>query len=313
LLSNTPINFSLISRPHHPYVKDAITLYINTGQGCQDVINFSGSNNANQEVVTMRLLTGLKILGLCVLSTMSGSVFAATANADAGGDVSRQLSDIQKQLRDLSNDMKKLSGRVDNIEAMIPVRKKPQKVDVSLGGSPWLGDSKAKLGIVEFADYQCPYCRRFYIQTFPRLQKSYIDAGKLALIVKDFPLDFHPKAMGASLALHCVGKQDPTKFWDVQGELFTHQDRLGLDLYRELVKKYGLNQGQFDTCINDADQKKQVEDSLEYAQTLGVEGTPTFFIGRIVGGQIVNATPLVGAQPYPVFTRIIDSINDQQD
>ena len=261
----------------------------------------------------MRFLTGIKILVFCVLTTVSRTALTATMASDARGDVSRQLLEIQKQLRDLSSDMKRLSGRVDKIEAMIPVRKKPRKVNVSLGDSPWLGDSKAKLGIVEFADYQCPYCRRFYIQTFPRLQKSYIDAGKLALIVKDFPLDFHPKAMGATLVLHCAGKQDSTKFWDVQGELFTHQNRLGSVLYKELVKKYGLNQRQFDACINDADQKKRIEASLEYAQTLGVRGTPTFFIGRIDGDQLVDATPLVGAQPYPAFTRIIDSINKQQD
>lgn len=261
----------------------------------------------------MRFLSVFKILVFCVLTTMSGTAFTATMTSDAGVDVSRQLLEIQKQLRVLSSDMKTLSGRVDKIEAMIPVRNKPRKVNVSLGDSPWLGDSKAKLGIVEFADYQCPYCRRFYVQTFARLQKTYIDVGKLALIVKDFPLDFHPKAMGATLALHCMGKQDPTKFWDVQGELFTHQNRLGSDLYKELVKKYGLNQRQFDACISDADQKKRVEDSLEYAQSLGVNGTPTFFIGRIVGHQIVDATPLVGAQPYPVFTRIIDSIKVQQD
>jgi protein-disulfide isomerase len=195
----------------------------------------------------------------------------------------------------------------------VPAQAQPQKVTVRLGDAPRLGDPKAKFGIVEFSDFQCPFCRRFHAETFPQLQKSYIEAGKVALIVKNFPLDFHQGAMSAALAVNCVGKQDAKRFWDVQGDLFAHQDRLGDDLYRELVKNYGLDQQKFASCVADAGQKKRVEDDLRYAQSLGVEGTPTFFIGRIEGDQLVDATPLVGAQPYPAFTQIIESLSKQQD
>ena len=255
----------------------------------------------------IRFLSGLGLLTLCLLPLPCGTAYAAPA----GADISRQMAEIQKQLREMREEMGKLSGRLDRLEALAP--KQPRQVNVRLDNAPRLGDAGAKLGIVEFSDYQCPYCRRFYLQTFPQLQKTYLDAGKVALIVKDFPLGFHPHAMGASLALHCVGKQDARKFWDVQGELFVHQDRLGDAFYKELVKKYGLDEQKFEACVGDAAQKKQVEDSLQYAQTLGVEGTPTFFIGRIEGNQLVDATPLVGAQPYPVFARIIDSLSKQQD
>jgi protein-disulfide isomerase len=262
-------------------------------------------------VVMIRFPSALGLLTLFLLIRPCGVAYAAPAGTEQ--DISRQMTEIQKQLREVRDEMGKLSGRLEKLEALVRMPKQPQKVNVRLDNAPRLGDSGAKLGIVEFSDYQCPYCRRFYLQTFPQLQKSYIDAGKVALIIRDFPLDFHPQAMGASLALHCVGKQDAKKFWDVQGDLFAHQDRLGNPFYRELVKKYGLDQQKFDTCVGDAAQKKQIEDNLQYAQTLGVEGTPTFFIGRIEGNQLVDATPLVGAQPYPVFVRIIDSLSKQQD
>lgn len=256
----------------------------------------------------------MSVLGvLCLLLNPCAATAAANAGANSDAGLAQQIKQMQKQLRDMQDEIGKLSGRLEKIEALIPSPKPPQKVNVRLGKALRLGDPKAKLGIVEFSDYQCPYCRRFYLQTFPQLQKSYIDSGKLALLVKNFPLDFHPHAMNAALAMNCFGDQDANKFWDIQHELFSHQDRLGQAFYKELVKKYGLNQKKFESCVGDAAQRKRVNDDLKYAQSLGVQGTPTFFIGRIQGDQLVDATPVVGAQPYPVFEKIIDSLTKQKD
>ena len=260
-----------------------------------------------------RSMSVLAVLSLFMLLIPGGAVAAESAAGNPEAEMARQMKEMQKQLHDMQDEIGKLSGRLEKIEALIPSPKPQQKVNVRLGKALRLGDPKAKLGIVEFSDYQCPYCRRFYLQTFPQLQKSYIDGGKLALLVKNFPLDFHPHAMNAALAMNCFGEQDAKKFWDIQEELFSHQDRLGQAFYKELVKKYGLNQKKFESCVGDAEQKKRVNDDLKYAQSLGVQGTPTFFIGRIQGDQLVDATPLVGAQPYPVFEKIIDSLTKEKD
>lgn len=259
----------------------------------------------------LRFISCLGVLSLWALLNPYGAAYADTA-AGTGGDVSRQMAEVRKQLHAVQDEMGKLSGRVEKLEALVPSQKQPEKVSLRLGDAPRLGDPKAKLGIVEFSDYQCPFCRRFHLETLPQLQKSYIDAGKVALMVKGFPLDFHPQAMNAALAMNCFGNQDAKKFWDVQGDLFAHQDRLGEDFYKELVKKYALDQQKFESCVGDAKQKKLVEDDLRYAQSLGVEGTPTFYIGRIEGDQLVDAIPLVGAQPYPVFAQIIESLSKEQ-
>ena len=260
----------------------------------------------------IRFASRLGVLSLFVLLSSYNAAYA-DSGVNAEGELSRQMMEIRKQLREIQDEVGKLSGRIEKLEAMVPPQRQPQKVTMRLGDAPRLGDPKAKFGIVEFSDFQCPYCRRFHAETFPQLQKSYIDAGKVALIVKDFPLDFHQAAMSAALVVNCIGKQDAKRFWDVQGELFAHQDRLGDDFYRELVKKYGLDQQKFESCVGDAKQKKLVEDDLQYAQSLGVEGTPTFFIGRIEGDKLVDAMPLVGAQPYSVFAQIIESLSEQQD
>ena len=253
-------------------------------------------------------------IGVLTLAVLLNSYNAAYADSggNSEGELSRQMAEMRKQLGEIQDEVGKLSGRIEKLEAMVPPQRQAQKVTIRLGDAPRLGDPKAKFGIVEFSDFQCPYCRRFHAETFPQLQKSYIGAGKVALIVKNFPLDFHQAAMSAALAVNCVGKQDAKRFWDIQGDLFAHQDRLGDDFYRELVKNYGLDQQKFESCVGDAVQKKRVEDDLQYAQSLGVEGTPTFFIGRIEGDQLVDAAPLVGAQPYPAFTQILESLSKQR-
>ena len=257
------------------------------------------------------MVTLTRRLGAVVLCWMLGVCTMAYADTSAevsSGDITAQLKEMQDQLRDMRVEMGRLSGRLEKIEALIPPPRKPEKVTVNLGGAPRLGDANAKIGMVEFSDYQCPYCRRFHLETFPQLQKAYIDSGRLMFAVKNFPLDFHPLALDAAKAVNCARQQNIKAFWDVQGELFAHQNRLGKALYQELVKRYGLDEKKFSACLDDAKQKDVIAEDLEYARSLSVEGTPTFFIGRIEGDQLVDAVRVVGAQPYRVFTQVLDSI-----
>ena len=247
------------------------------------------------------------LLLLLTLFNACGMAYADMAATLPAQDITRQLQDIQKQLREMRAEMAGLSGRLEKIEALIPSPVKPEKLTVNLNGAPRLGARNAKVGMVEFSDYQCPYCRRFHLETFPQLQKSYIDSGKLVFAVKNFPLDFHPLAMDAAMAVSCARRQNIKAFWDVQGELFSHQDRLGKDFYNELVKRYGLDQKKFSNCLAENKQREAIAQDLKYAQSLGVEGTPTFFIGRIEGDRLVDAVRVVGAQPARVFTRVLDS------
>jgi len=256
-------------------------------------------------VVMARYIRGLGALFLCLVFNIHNSAFAA----EPSGDIARQLKDVQKQLREMRDEMGKLSGRLEKIEALIPPPRKPQKVTVNLHGAPLFGNPKATIGIVEFSDYQCPYCRRFHLETFPQLQKSYIDPGKVAFAVKNFPLDFHPLAMDAALTVNCARQQNIKAFWDIQGEMFLHQNRLGKALYDQLVKRYGLDHNKFSNCLAEAKQRDSIAEDLNYARRLGVQGTPTFFIGRLEGDQLVDAVRLVGAQPYREFARILDSFN----
>ena len=256
-----------------------------------------------------RLMRGLGAVFLCWACGVWNITHADTSIGSSGGDIAAQLKNLQDQLRDMRAEMGRLSGRLDKIEALIPPPRKPEKLTVHLGGAPRLGDPNAKVGMVEFSDYQCPYCRRFHVETFPQLQKNYIDPGKLVFAVKNFPLDFHPLAMDAALTVNCARQQNIKAFWNVQGELFSHQNRLGRQFYQELVKRYGLDEKKFSSCLDDVKQKAAITEDLKYARSLDVGGTPTFFIGRIEGDQLVDAVRVVGAQPYRAFTQVLDSFD----
>jgi len=244
---------------------------------------------------------------LVALFNTCGMAYADAVAIPPAGDIARQLQEIQEQLRELRAEMGNLSGRLEKIEALIPSPRKPEKLTVNLDGAPRLGERNAKIGMVEFSDYQCPFCRRFHLETLPQLQKTYIDPGKLVFAVKNFPLDFHPLAMDAAVAVSCARRQNIKAFWDVQGQLFSHQDHLGKDFYNELAKRYGLDPKKFSKCMTEDKQRVAIAQDLKYAQSLGVEGTPTFFIGRLEGDRLVDAVRVVGAQPARVYMRVLDS------
>ena len=258
----------------------------------------------------MRLRTGwVMILGFA----FSGITAADPAvNGDAP-ELAKQIERLQTQIGAMHDDMAKLSDRLNKLEARVPKPQEPERVNVNLDGAHVLGDQQAKLGIVEFADFQCPYCRHFYQDVFPQLKKSYFDTGKVSFIVRNFPLDFHAHAMNAALAVSCVAKQDNGAYWDIQRELFNNQKRFGPDYFAGLARHYGLDEARYQACMKDPDQKKSVENDLNYATTLGVTGTPTFFIGSMKGDRLVNAVRIEGVQPYEVFSKVLDYIKKHEE
>ncbi|MGH8536017.1 MAG: DsbA family protein, partial [Gammaproteobacteria bacterium] len=179
-------------------------------------------------------------------------------------------------------------------------------MEITLDNDASLGDPAAKIGIVEFSDFQCPFCLRSHTQTFPRLKESYITNRKLRYVYRDFPLDFHKEAKTAAVAANCAGKQGV--YWEMHDALFMNQKRLGAPLYEKLAERLKLDVIAFKTCLNNGVEEKEVESDMSYAQSIGVRGTPTFFIGMIQGPNLVDAKKLSGAEPFAVFASVIDPL-----
>jgi len=171
-----------------------------------------------------------------------------------------------------------------------------QKQDIDEDDDPFLGDPNAPVTIVSFEDYQCPFCKRAFDQTFPLLKKEYIDTGKVKYVYRDFPLSFHPQAQSAAEASECADEQG--KFWEYHDAIFQNQQSLGSALYTQLAEQLNLDVDQFQQCVDSGKFRQEVQNDFSYGSSVGVSGTPTFFI---------NGIKLVGAQPFQAFKQVIDA------
>lgn len=265
--------------------------------------------NANNRIWTYRMMIGV----LCWVILVPCLTFAASSQGDSGQQaVLEQLGELRQEIKALRSEVGQLCQAVKEIHRSAVARPRAAtpppraKVDVDLGAATRLGDPEATVGLVEFTDYQCPFCQRFHVQTFGQLKEQYIETKKIQYVVRDFPLDFHPHAKDASIAAHCAGEQGA--YWAMHHELFTYQRRLGSELYEELAKTLGLDLELFQHCQEKPELAEQVEADLAYGEQIGVRGTPNFFVGLIQDGKLVKATQITGAQPFAAFSRVIDPL-----
>lgn len=175
---------------------------------------------------------------------------------------------------------------------------KGNKIDVSLDDDPVKGNKNAKVVIVEFSDFQCPFCSRFFEQTLPLIQNDYIKTGKVKLIYRDFPLSFHQYAQKAAEAAQCANEQG--KFWEYHDILFNRQNEWassGETKFSDYAKELSLDVQKFNNCLSSGKYESEVKKDLQDGLSYGVQGTPTFFI---------NGVAVVGAQRYDVFKQIIE-------
>ncbi len=185
----------------------------------------------------------------------------------------------------------------------------PQVFRVFLDDDPVKGNPDAPVTVVEFSDFQCPFCLRFFQQTLPLIEENYIDTGKIKFVYRDFPLDsIHPNARPAHIAAECADEQG--KFWEYHDLLFQEQAKWqGLDSSKlqKILTKYAANLGlqgaSFESCMQSQEIADEVNADFLQAAQYGATGTPTFFIGN----EKIGFIKLVGAQPYAVFQGVIDN------
>jgi len=174
--------------------------------------------------------------------------------------------------------------------------KKPARPvkEVPAGVSPFMGAADAKVTIVEFSDFQCPYCKRG-AKLMTELKGKYGD--KIKVVFKHFPLPFHQNAKLAATAANCAGKQDKKAFWDLHDKMFDDQQNLAKEGLVSKAEQLKLKKSDFETCLSDEAMRKVVQSDIDLGKKVGVKSTPTFF----VNGKMVN-----GAQPIEVFSELID-------
>jgi protein-disulfide isomerase len=163
-----------------------------------------------------------------------------------------------------------------------------------------MGSNNAPVTIVEYSDFQCPFCEKYFTETYPEILKKYVETGKVKYQFKHFPLQIHAQAPAAGLASECALEQG--KFWEMHDQLFKTQNTWAgspdhLNFFKKLATDIQLNQDQFNQCIDSGKYTDNINYDFSEGLNKGITGTPTFYI---------NGQTLIGAQDISAFSNIID-------
>lgn len=165
---------------------------------------------------------------------------------------------------------------------------------------PFIGDANAPVTIVEWSDYECPFCERFAKTTLPQIKEAFIDTGKARLVYRDFPLSSHKNATPAALAAACARDQGGDEmYFQYHDLIFENQSNLSSDLLKQFAIDLNLDSDSFNECLDSEKYKPEIAQDLVDGQAAGVRGTPAF---------LINGELVYGAQPFEVFEEVINNL-----
>ena len=236
-----------------------------------------------------------------------GVIILVGVAAFFAGSYTSNLNSNQISTEDLDEAMAKLELKL--LQNPLPTKQVAEPVKISMDNDPIIGNPDAPITIVEFSDFQCPFCARFHVQTLPLLLEEYMEEGKVKLVFRDFPIQsIHPNALPASVAAECANEQD--KFKEMHDVLFEKQNEWNkletaeaLSLFSQYAINMQLDQDTFESCLSSGKYIEEIKNDLDDGRDYGVSGTPGFFVGNDEIGYV----ELKGAQPFESFKKRIDA------
>jgi protein-disulfide isomerase len=249
----------------------------------------------------MRHLRGSAVvLGLFFCASATGS--AQTADEQMKKDIEALKEGQQAIQKDLAEIKRLLQTRPGAAAEALP------RDPISIASEPFKGAGTAKVAVIEFSDYQCPFCSRYTKDVLPQIRTEYIDTGKIKYVFRDMPLSFHKQAFKAAEAAHCAGAQG--KFWEMHDTLFENQSALAPEQLATLAKTVGVDDAQFQQCLDSGKFAADINKDIADAGAAGITGTPTFLVGVIQpgDGRVKVVKKLVGAKPYAEFKAAIEGL-----
>jgi protein-disulfide isomerase len=240
------------------------------------------------------------VLLLAAVPLMAQKKGVAAPPADPG-ITHDQADEIIKELRQIRQLLEKQQAAPTAPQPEQPTRAKI----TDLSGVSMLGDKNAPITIVEYTDYQCPFCQRFHLSAYPEIKKNYIDTGKVRFFSKDLPLDFHPNALRAAQSARCAGEQG--KFWEIRETMSANPDKLDMGHIMGFATELKLDTQKFQDCVNSDKYKERVQADVAEAMKVGANGTPAFIVGKSTGNG-VDGELVVGAMPFAMFDQKIKEV-----
>ena len=249
-----------------------------------------------------------------LLATVGAAAFFAGLSVPVLNQDPVTMSDLDQALLFLEDKIDKLSDDLRNLEdAMLTdpdaATTQPPPT-ITADDDPVLGNPDAPITMIEFSDFQCPFCARFYSETLPLIKSNFIDTGVVKLVYRDFPLqNIHPNAIPAAVASECAHEQDA--YWEYHDMLFEDVDTWGpmeipvaVEQFKTYATVLGLDTETFSECLDTGKYISEVTDDYTDGTSYGITGTPAFFLGSEQTGYF----QISGARPYPEFQFAIEQI-----
>lgn len=252
---------------------------------------------------------------LCVLATLI--LLGPLQSAPALSQPYREVEQLKKEVEALKQgqaairkDLEELKGLLRGRQAARPAEPPtPPNPILSVDGAAFLGDKNAPLTVVEFFDYQCPFCARHVRETLPQIERDYIKTGKLKYVIRDFPIEsIHPQAFKAHEAVRCAGEQQ--KYWEMHARLLGNPQTLSGNGLEGHAKTLGLDVPTFQLCMDSGKHAAGVRLDHAEGSKVGVNGTPSFFLGLTDpnDSNMKTLRTIRGAQPFGAFKEAIENL-----
>ncbi len=221
-------------------------------------------------------------------------------------DLGAQIKALQMQQQQILSNLNEIKQLLATNVAMRPGSQPPALPSkLETGEEAFRGESGATVAIIEYADFECPFCGQYEHQVYPQISKDYVQTGKVKYFFRDLPLPMHPRAMGAARAAHCAGEQG--KYWEMHDSLFAKQNAIRDVDMPGRAQELGLDSAKFSECLSSDRYTDEIKKSAAEAQKLGIGGTPTFFVGKVAqNGEVTNLKMIIGMRPYDAFKSVIE-------
>jgi protein-disulfide isomerase len=253
-------------------------------------------------------MTFRRITTITCLALLIGPRPALIAQASDAA-LAKRMSALEEAIRTLEKQVSELSSL---LRAALPPPPPPPVADIpsvrlNLAGSPVKGAATAKMVLVEFSDFECPYCGRHVQTAYRDIQRQYVDTGRIKYVFRHLPLEqIHPQARKAAEASECA--RDQGKFWEFHDRLFVNQKALAVADLSNHARAENLDVARFQSCLDEGKMVAKVAEDMKEAERLQVTSTPAFFIGDVqADGSVRLARRVTGAQPFQVFQAALDN------
>jgi protein-disulfide isomerase len=268
-------------------------------------ISFESRRFARQ-IKTIRFAELVSIFLLC-LSVIFSSACAKQDNSAEVAQLRKEIAGLKEEQQRLLEQIRELKGD-DPLKRITPAKPQlPFDMTVNPNTQEVKGAKGARLAIIEFSDFQCSYCLSYVTQTFPQIDKDYIRTGKVKYFFRNLPLtQGHPNAFRAAEAAHCAAEQG--KFWEAHDRFFANQDTLNPNDWPQHAQALGLDTKKFSQCLDSGKYDDEINQDIDDAQRVGINGTPAFLIGVIApnSSKVTVSKVMMGAEDYDSFKKALD-------